>query len=326
MAVTETPTLVVLRALGLGDFLTAIPAYRGLAAAFPDHRRLLAAPVSLAPLLPFVGAFHGLVATHPLGAVPHAVGEPDVAVNLHGRGPESHRTLLACKPRRLLAFAHADVPESCDGPEWRRDEHEITRWCRMLEAYGVDCDPGDLALAGVLPPHRLHPGYTLIHPGAASCARRWPAERWAAVARAELDAGRRIVVTGGPSERELAERVARGASLGPGCVYAGDLDLAMLARLVGGAGLVLCTDTGVAHLATALERPSVLLFGPTSPALWGPPADRPWHRVLWSGRCGDPHADSVDPGLLEICVDDVVREIASLGAAPMASYAPAAPL
>jgi uncharacterized protein YjbJ (UPF0337 family) len=50
----------------------------------------------------------------------------------------------------------------------------------------------------------------------------------------------------------------------------------------------------------------VILFGPTPPALWGPPPDRTRHVALWAGRHGDPHADAPDPGLLEITAEDVL--------------------
>jgi ADP-heptose:LPS heptosyltransferase len=75
-------------------------------------------------------------------------------------------------------------------------------------------------------------------------------------------------------------------------------------------------DTGVAHLATALRTPSVVLFGPTPPDEWGPPPGRPAHRVLWAGRRGDPHGDAPDPGLLEISVGDVLAALAALSRAP----------
>ena len=56
----------------------------------------------------------------------------------------------------------------------------------------------------------------------------------------------------------------------------------------------------VAHLATAYGTPSVLLFGPTAPSRWGPPADGP-HEVLWCGDgTGDPWGDEPDPALLRI--------------------------
>jgi ADP-heptose:LPS heptosyltransferase len=71
-------------------------------------------------------------------------------------------------------------------------------------------------------------------------------------------------------------------------------------------------DTGVAHLATAFGRPSVVLFGPTSPATWGPPPGRGEHRVLWSGRTGDPHGGRPHAGLLAIEPDAVLAELATL--------------
>jgi ADP-heptose:LPS heptosyltransferase len=238
-------------------------------------------------------------------------------VNLHGRGPESHNLLLATEPRRLLAFAHPAVPASSQGPRWRADEHEVARWCRLLEESGIDADPGRLGIE--LPPGPLPPGArgaTLVHPGAGSPARRWPAERFAAVARAEARAGRPVVVTGGPDEVALAHEVAAGAGLPRAAVHAGRQSVLALGRLVAAADRVVCGDTGVAHLATALGTPSVVLFGPTSPALWGPPADRPWHRALWAGTSGDPHGQLPDPGLLAIAVDQVLEALGGLPAAP----------
>jgi ADP-heptose:LPS heptosyltransferase len=86
------------------------------------------------------------------------------------------------------------------------------------------------------------------------------------------------------------------------------MDLGELTRMVASARLIICGDTGVGHLATALSTASVLLFGPTPPRLWGPPPalhDR--HTVLWAGEAGDPHASTTDPGLTRISVTDVIH-------------------
>ena len=300
------PTLVVLRALGLGDLLTAVPALRGLARAFPEHRRVLAAPRALEPLALLTGAVDAVVDTRPLAPLALALARADVAVNLHGRGPESHRILLAAGPRRLLAFRNPELPETAGAPAWRADEHETVRWCRLLAESGIPADPDDLGLEQpALPVDERARGATLIHPGAASAARRWPAERFAAIARAEVDAGRSVVVTGSAEEEPLARAVADAAGLERSAVYAGRTDLLGLAALVAAASRVVCGDTGAGHLATAFGTPSVLLFGPVSPAHWGPPPGRPRHRVLWHGRLGDPHAATPDPGLLAIDVDEV---------------------
>jgi len=300
------PLLLAYRPLGLGDLLTGVPALRALRHAFSRHRLVLAAPAVLAPLAELSGAVDELVDTAPL-AVP-AVAGADIAVNLHGRGPQSHRAILAAHPRRLIAFAAPDVPWR--GPEWRAGEHEVHRWCRLLTQSAVPADPTRLDLAAPDDPGRSGGlavrGATVVHPGAASAARRWPSERWAAVARAERGAGRRVLVTGSAAERGLAEAVAQAAGLGAGDVLAGRTDLRGLAAVVAHAGRVLCGDTGVAHLATAFATPSVLLFGPTPPQEWGPPPERARHVVLHRGGRGDPHADAPDPGLLAITVADVL--------------------
>jgi ADP-heptose:LPS heptosyltransferase len=289
------------RALGLGDFLTGVPALRALARAFPDHHHVLAAPKAFAPLADLTGAVDEVVDTAPLGAAPAGA---DVAVNLHGRGPQSTRALRAARPRRLIAFGEGGV-------RWRADEHEVARWCRLLEESGIPADPGALELPPPSVAAPVAPGGTVIHPGAASPARRWPPERWAAVARAELEAGRRVIVTGSAAERDLAAAIARDAG-DAAIVLAGETDLLGLAATVAGAGRVVCGDTGVAHLATAFGTASVVLFGPTPPSEWGPPPDRPQHQVLWAGTRGDPHAPRPDPGLLAIGVDDVLGALRNL--------------
>ncbi|HZB35614.1 MAG TPA: glycosyltransferase family 9 protein [Gaiellaceae bacterium] len=307
-------TLVALRPLGLGDLLTGVPAIRALARAFPEHRRILAAPAALAPLALHAGGIDAVHHTVPGAALDAALGQADVAVDLHGKGPESHRVLLAARPRRLIAFANTAVGESSAGPEWRFDEHEVARWCRMLTKSGVPADPVDLDLdPPPVPVPASLSGATLIHPGAASEARRWPAERFAEVARVESESGRRVVVTGSRQEVALAAHVAELGGLPRSAVLAGRTDLLTLAALVATAGRVVCGDTGVGHLATALRTASVVLFGPVSPAHWGPPPDRPWHRVLWAGRTGNPHSDRPDRGLLDIGVEDVLEALAELG-------------
>lgn len=280
------PVAVVLRALGLGDLLTAVPALRALRRAFPEHHLVLAAPAGLEPLARLSGAVDEVAAVGPLEPLPARLHGADVAVNLHGRGPQSTAVLKAARPRRLIAW----------GAGWRPDEHEVTRWCRLLEENGIPADPSDLRLPPPGPPPFAGEPL-LVHPGAASPARRWPVERFAEVVRA---AGVAAVVTAGPGEESLAARV--------GAPVLENLPLTELAAAVAGARAVLCGDTGVSHLATAMGTPSVTLFGPTPPELWGPPPSAR-HRVLWRGRTGDPHGQAPDPGLLDITVAEVLAEL-----------------
>lgn len=306
--------LVMLRPLGLGDFLTGVPAMRALARAFPEHQHLLAAPARLAPLATLTGAIDRVVETAPLSPLPPACNGADIAVDLHGRGPESHGILLAARPGRLIAFAHPNVPASATFPRWRDEEHEVRRWCRLLIENGIPANPDELDLPapGIAPPLAAV-GAVVIHPGAAYPARRWPWDRWVRVARA---LGPKVVITAGPGEEELARTIARHAGLQSGHVLADVTGLLELAAVVAGARLLISGDTGVAHLATALGTPSVILFGPMSPARWGPPPDRRWHRAIWKGHNGDPHGAIPDPGLLAITVEEVLAAVSSLSSGP----------
>jgi ADP-heptose:LPS heptosyltransferase len=316
----------MLRALGLGDFLTGVPAYRAVRRACPRHHVVLAVPAVFAELAPLTGAIDEVLPTGELAPVLWRGEPPDLAIDLHGRGPASHRLVAALRPRRLAVFG-GPHGGGFAGPPWYPGEHEVARWCRLCEESGIPADPGDLLLtpparpAGSVPPQRQP---TLIHPGAASGSRRWPAARFAAVARQLAGAGHRVRITGSAAERGLAERVATLAGLPGGCVAAGRTTLAGLSALVASARLVICGDTGMSHLATAHARPSVTLFGPVPPAEWGPPA-HPRHQVLCAagpGYRGDPHGARLDPALAAIGAGDVLDAAArALDAACVAAAA-----
>lgn len=320
----RAPRLLALRALGLGDLLTAVPALRALRRHFPHHRMVLAAPEQLADAALATGAVDRLLPTEATGRqVPTAVDwfgpAPDVAVDLHGNGPLSRRLLESTRPGRLLAYD--PPPERAGaGPPWRPRQHERARWCRLVNWYGVSADPDDLLLS---PPARASPspGAVVLHPGADAASRRWPPERFAGVAAALHARGHQVVVTAGPGEEPLAHTVAARAGLPRSAVAGGrgGLRFAELAALVAEATAVIVGDTGVAHLASALATPSVVLFGPVSPRLWGPPP-LPRHRALWhpdpwsagDPSPGDPHGDRPDERLLRLTVPEVLSAFDAL--------------
>ncbi|ONM48775.1 glycosyltransferase family 9 protein [Nocardia donostiensis] len=304
-------TVLVLRALGLGDLLTALPALRGLRAAYPHQHLVLAAPGWLRPILDRAALDAHLHPTPSLGALRWPGPPPEVAVNLHGRGPQSIADLLGTAPERLITFGHPGYPD-IPGPGWPDDIHETQRWCLLLASAGIPADPAQLALEPPEPPSgRLRPYDTtvVIHPGGSSAARRWPAERFAVLAAHLNQKGYRVLVTGDARERRLARAVAAHAGLDPAATLACDLTLDELAATIAHASLLISNDTGVGHLATAFGTPSVLVFGPNPPSWWGPPPYREQHRALWAGHIGDPHAPTPDPGLLAVTTDEVLAAV-----------------
>ena len=300
--------VLVLRARGLGDLLTAVPALRALRRARPHDHIVLAAPHRLKPIVDLITSVDEMIPAADPQSLRWDGPAPALAVNLQGPGAEGIVELARTQPTRLLSYGTSAFPE-LDGPTWQPELHEIDRWCRLLESAGISADRRNL---GLVPPVATtsHRDCVVVHIGAGAPARRWPGERFAAVIRHLLVQGREVVVTGNEFERELALGIAARAGLSPGQVPAGQQNLIELSATVAEAALVVCGDTGVAHLATAFGTRTVSLFGPTSPSRNGPPPHLSGrHIALWAGRTGDRDGDTSDPGLLQITVAEVVEAV-----------------
>jgi heptosyltransferase-1 len=141
----------------------------------------------------------------------------------------------------------------------------------------------------------------LIIPGAGWGAKRWPPERYAAVAEGLAQRGLHVVVNAGPGEEPLAAAIASGSAV---TLTATLPQLIALTRRI---ALCIGGDTGPLHLASALGRPVVGIYGPTDPSRNGPYGTRA--RVLRSPGSRRDHSrrSAPDPGLLTIAPDDVLR-------------------
>ena len=141
----------------------------------------------------------------------------------------------------------------------------------------------------------------LITPGAGWGAKRWPPERYAAVAEGLAQRGLHVVVNAGPGEEPLAAAIASGSAV---TLTATLPQLIALTRRV---ALCIGGDTGPLHLACALGRPVVGIYGPTDPRRNGPYGTRA--RVLRNPESRRDHSrrSAPDPGLLTIAPDDVLR-------------------
>ena len=173
-ALVSSGVTVVLRALGLGDFVTGVPALALLREARPDDEIVLAARRVFAPVLPFVPSVDRWCTPTSSTRSATARPAPDLAVDLHGNGPASRDLLV---PARAAAAARVLRRAPV---HWRADEHEVARWQRLLvEGLGLPDAPyrdrrrrARVAAAGRRPDGR-HRGAR----GAASASRRWPAVR-----------------------------------------------------------------------------------------------------------------------------------------------------
>ena len=99
------PVVLALRAIGLGDFLTGLPALQLLRRAHPEHELVLAAPAVFEPIVELVPYVDRLAPTAELAPIDPRFSGVDVAVDLHGKGPESRRLLAALHPGRVVGGA-----------------------------------------------------------------------------------------------------------------------------------------------------------------------------------------------------------------------------
>jgi len=165
-------------------------------------------------------------------------------------------------------------------------------------------DPAAEAWADEILPPTGHQPAVLINPGAGWGAKRWPAERYAAVAQSLIANGCRILINVGPGEEPLAEIIVRqtaGAATPLVC------SLAQLIAITRRVSLAIAGDTGPLHLACALSRPVVGIYGPTDPSRNGPFGTR--FTVLRSPESRRDHSryEAPEAGLLTIQPDAVLR-------------------
>ena len=285
-----------------GDVLLAGPAIRALAAT-SDRLTLLCGPNGrhAAALLPAVDEVLVWRAAW-IDARPEPVERSDVDVLVDAvAAAEVDRAVIfgsfhqSPLPMALL-LRMAGVPwigaTSIDYPgtlldlrhRIHDDVHEVERALDLARAAGGVLPPGDGGDLRVrLDPEAtagadLPESYVVVHPGASVPARAWPAARHAHLVDALLAAGRQVVVTGSPAERELSAAVAGPARAGV-TDLGGRTSFATLAAVIAGADCIVVGNTGPAHLAAAVGTPVVSLFAPTVPAVrW-----RPWavaHELL----------------------------------------------
>jgi lipopolysaccharide heptosyltransferase I len=171
------------------------------------------------------------------------------------------------------------------------DVHAVDRYLWIAPLLGLAEGPPDfsiplpqaavtgvadrLAQSGV----RREP-YAVLVPGTTWETKHWPPESFAAVGRHLSRSGRRVVLAGSADERPRCRAVAAAC---PGAVdLSGQTTLTELAALLAGASICVTNDSGSMHLAVAVGRPVVSVFGPTDP-LWIGPYGRPGAVVQAAG-------------------------------------------
>jgi len=301
----------------LGDTVFLGPAVRALKARWPEGRVTLVVTPRGAPaarLLPGCDqvvvfdkrkADAGLGGLWRLGRRLRAL-RPDLAIVSHTSLRSGALAWLSGAPRRI-----GYAPLCTERVRLDRSRPFVERALRLAALAGA---PGDAGLALRAPPEQAAYAERIVAgaarpllglvPGAEWATKRWPAARWAELARR---VGGTAVLLGGPGERGLAAEIAGRAPPGAVVDTTGNTieeAVALLARC----DLVVGGDTGLTHCARALGRPTLTLFGPThlERHLFGP-RDRPLALGLACQPCHD-HGPKVCPLGHHACMADLPAE------------------
>lgn len=334
--------IAVFRALLLGDLLCATPVLRALKGAWPrSDLTLIGLPWAreLAVRLPQVDhfkafpGFPGLPDTVPvISALPHFIAQMqrqhvDLLLQLHSSGALVN-SLVACFGARQVA-GFVEPGGYCSDPAlhiaWPTRGHEIERLLCLTDQLGVarrgtrlefPLVEADRAAARRLLPELDTAPFACIHPGAHQPARRWPAQRFAAVADALAGDGLVVVLTGTIGEAGLTAQVAaqmRHAAID----LAGCTALFTLGALIERCRLLVCNDTGVSHIAAALGTHSVVIGCGSELERWAP-LDHARHRMLpprAAARPGD-QPDGPDAPACDLEAAEVIDAARALAGSP----------
>jgi ADP-heptose:LPS heptosyltransferase len=266
--------ILVAHHLLLGDTLMLTPLLAKCRALWRDAEIVMTCPVP----------FAGLYATAPYGvrALPYDPRDPSTLVALRReRGfdlalvPGDNRVqwlARALGARWIVGFAgERRAWKDWPGDELRAIPDVPMAWGDLC-AHLVDgpapapfdrSDWPQPPAAAVRQPPRP---YVVLHVGASSTLKHWPSRRWRLLGRRLAEAGYAVALSAGPGEAALLDPIDPS---GNWTRYAGTLSLPELWHVLADAELLVCPDTGVAHLGRIVGVPAVVLYGPGSALLAG---------------------------------------------------------
>jgi ADP-heptose:LPS heptosyltransferase len=291
--------VLVVRADNMGDVVLASPAIRALRRAAPQAAvDVLVSPVGaqVAPMIPgvrdvlTVSATWQQAGTPPRPADELAAEERELVARLragsydamvvftsHSQSPwpAAHVGMLAGIGLRAVhsaEFGGAVATHWVTPPP--TGVHQVDRCLHLLAGLGVPHAGVELELS--VPPlaRPLPSPLAVLAPGGSCPSKRYPAARFAEVARLLADAGLAVRVTGAPKESPLVDEVVTGAAH-PGVEPLGDVGVPQLAATIAAADLVVCNNSASLHLADATRTPVVCTYAGTEGRTEMPPRTAP---------------------------------------------------
>jgi lipopolysaccharide heptosyltransferase I len=289
------PRIALVKLGALGDVVNAFPLVSALKAEWPTARLTWIVEARLADLPrlhPGVDAVvtvdtrgwradlrHGRLgaAWSGLGAFARSVaGQFDVAIDAQGLLKSAAVTWLT-RARVRVGFAPGDCRER--GNAWAMSRHAtpvgavhaVTKNLGLLAALGVRAGAPTFGIRVPAADEAWATAYApavTIHPGAGHPGKRWPLERWMALSERLSASGRRVVIVSGPEDRAAVAYAVTAMASPP--EVAAPPTVGALAALLRRTAVAVAGDTGPLHLAAALGRRTVGVYGPSDPVTAAP--------------------------------------------------------
>lgn len=276
-----SPKILVVVLQRLGDVLLTTPLIRSIRRAWPD------ATIDALVFSDTVGILAGIpdlnsVVTMPTR--PTAIQSLVLAARLWNRYALAISVQAGDRPTFFTVLAGrrraAPVESRLSGRIKRRllhrtisaegHMHRVERMLQLADAIGIARVGEVVCPQSTAAVERPAGPYAVVHAAPMFRYKQWTVDGWRALAAALAHRGLQVVTTGGPA---AAERQYLDTIWGEGSGVLrreGAYDWPQLAKLIAGARVYVGPDTSVTHLAAATGCPTVALFGPTDPGIWGP--------------------------------------------------------
>jgi heptosyltransferase III len=290
LALPPQPRILIVALRRLGDVLLTTPLIRSVKRAYPDAavealvfagtEGILAGNPDLSGIVAipprpsarqYLALLRRLARRYDLAVSTQTGDRPTTLTMIAGRqsaGPLDAGGASAAIKRLMLSRSHVSD----------RTQHRVREVLRLAELLGIAAVPEIVVPTGptrreLMPPQP----YAVVHAAPMFTYKRWTADGWRELGAGLRARGLTVVTSGSEADRDYLDGVWRDSNV---TRLDGRLTWSELAAIIGSAQIYVGPDTAITHLAAATGAPTVALYGPTDPGLWGPwptgGLDRPW--------------------------------------------------
>jgi heptosyltransferase-2 len=272
--------ILVIRGGALGDFILTLPVLAALRRHFPRHSIEVLGESRIASLAvaggladsvsalesPALAGFFVRSGSRPPTAAGYFAGFDLIVSYLYDPERIFQSNISLCSSAQFIAGPHR--------PDETLKTHVAELLLRPLEVLGIRDADSRPRLTLPVRADRIEAYWLALHPGSGSEQKNWPEAKWKEVLEIlALKTEWKFFLIGGEAEGSRCHRLA--AVLPPGrAVIAQDLPLVELAKKIKSCAAFIGHDSGIAHLAAALDLPGFVLWGPSAEMTWRPRSER----------------------------------------------------